>query len=80
MSTTPYVCRRSVKGAPGASAPQSTRSLSVGDALKGAPGAPAPQSSVSSCEEGEEEGEEVEEEKEEEEKVEEEEVEEKGAH
>ena len=35
-----------------ASAPRSTRSLSVGDALKGAPGAPAPQSSVSSCEEG----------------------------
>ena len=35
-----------------ASAPRSTRSLSVGDALKGAPGAPAPQSSVTSCEEG----------------------------
>ena len=61
-----------------ASAPRSTRSLSVGDALKGAPGAPAPQSSVSSCEEGEEEGEE--EEEEEEEKVEEEKEEEKGAH
>ena len=45
-----------------ASAPRSTRSLSVGDALKGAPGAPAPQSSVSSCEEGEEEEEEEEEE------------------
>ena len=63
-----------------ASAPRSTRSLSVGDALKGVPGAPAPQSSVLSCEEGEEEGEEVEEEEEEEEKVEEEKEEEKGAH
>ena len=51
-----------------ASAPRSTRSLSVGDALKGAPGAPAPQSSVSSCEEGEEEEEGGKEEEEEEEK------------
>ena len=66
-----------------ASAPRSTRSLSVGDALKGAPGAPAPQSSVSSCEEGKDEGEEKvdgeEEGEEEEEKVEEEQEEEKGA-
>ena len=57
-----------------ASAPRSTRSLYVGDAIKGVPGAPAPQSSVSSCVEGEEEGEE------EEEKVEEEEEAEQGAH